>query len=92
MFHPTSNRLCSFLEISGLSIALAQSGGWQVKAGNLKVEPASSKSGMFGRKNATWTNRKKMRWCAVRESYLVALEDPGEVGCFFCGISVWVFI
>ncbi|KAI5121406.1 hypothetical protein M0805_003178 [Coniferiporia weirii] len=79
MFHPTSNRLAGFLEISALSIHLAQSGGWQAKAGMLTIEAASKKSGGFGRKNASWSERKKQRWCAVRESYLVAVDDPGEL-------------
>ena len=79
MFHPTSNRLAGFLEISSLSIQLAQSGGWQAKAGLLTIEPASKKSGGFGRRSATWADKKKQRWCALRESYLVAVEDPAEV-------------
>lgn len=79
MFHPTSNRLCGFLEISALFVQLAQSGGWQTKAGMLRIEAASSKSGGFGRKNASWSDRKKQRWCAVRDGYLVAVEEPGEV-------------
>ena len=79
MFHPTSNRLSGFLEISALSIALAQSGGWQAKAGMLTIEPASKKNGGFGRKSSSWSAKKKQRWCALRESYLVALEEPGEV-------------
>ncbi len=78
MFHPTSNRLAGFLEISALSIALARSGGWQVKAGLLQIVPSGKGSG-FGRKSASTVERKKMRWCAIRESYLVAVEDPGEV-------------
>ena len=40
MFHPTSNRLSFFLEISALSVQLAQAGGWQAKAGMLTVEAA----------------------------------------------------
>ncbi|KAH8114370.1 phospholipase D [Phellopilus nigrolimitatus] len=79
MFHPTSNRLAGFLEISALSISLAQSGGWQAKAGMLTIEAASKKSGGFGRKSVSWTDRKKQRWCAVRDSYLVAVEEPGEI-------------
>lgn len=81
MFHPTSNRLSFFLEISALSVQLAQAGGWQAKAGMLTIEAASGKGGPFGRKNASWASRKKQRWCAVRESYLVAVEEPAEV-CF----------
>ncbi|KAL5482529.1 SPO14 [Sanghuangporus weigelae] len=79
MFHPTSNRLAGFLEISALSIHLAQSGGWQAKAGMLTIQPASKKSIGFGRKNASWSSRKKQRWCCLRESYCVALEEPGEL-------------
>jgi len=78
MFHPTSNRMCSFLEMSALQIALAQAGGWQIKAGFLRIE-AVGKGGGFGRKSTSWADKKKMRWCSVRESYLVAVEDPGEV-------------
>jgi len=75
MFHPSSNRLAGFLEISALSITLAQSGGTQSKAGYLRI---GSTVGGFGRKSANWKMNKEA-WCAVRESYLVVLEDPGEV-------------
>ncbi|KAJ3513571.1 hypothetical protein NLJ89_g2876 [Agrocybe chaxingu] len=79
MFHPSSNRLAGFLEISALSIALAQSGGAQHKAGFLRIEPSGSSGGGFGRKSAGWRERKVARWCAIRESYLVVLEEPGEL-------------
>ncbi|EJC97886.1 phospholipase D [Fomitiporia mediterranea MF3/22] len=79
MFHPTSNRMAGFLEISALSIALAQSGGWQAKAGMLTIESASKKSGGFGKKSSSWSAKRKQRWSALRESYLVAVEEPGEV-------------
>lgn len=79
MFHPASNRLAGFLEISALSVQLAQSGGWQAKAGYLVIETATSKLGSFGRKNASRRDRRKQRWCAVRDSYIVALEELGEV-------------
>lgn len=82
MFHHTANRLAGFLEISALFIHLAQSGGWQAKAGMLRIEPASSKSGGFGRKSASWSQKKRHRWCAVRDSYLVAVEEPGEVNSY----------
>ena len=78
MFHPETNRLAGFMEISALSIALAQSGGAQYKAGYLQIESSSSRGG-FGRKGASLREKKQTRWCAVRESYLVALEEPGEV-------------
>ena len=75
MFHPSSNRLAGFLEISALSITLAQSGGAQSKGGYLRIE---STVGGFGRKSASLKAQKEV-WCAVRESYLVVLEEPGEV-------------
>lgn len=81
MFHPAANRLSSFLEISALSIALAQSGGAQYKAGFLRIKSSSGKGG-YGRKNANWGDKQKQRWCAVRESYLVILEEMGEVSIF----------
>lgn len=79
MFHPSSNRLAGFLEISALSIALAQSGGAQYKAGFLRIVSKGDGGGGFGRKSATWREKKEQRWCAIRESYLVVVEEPGEV-------------
>lgn len=84
MFHPTANRLAGFLEISALSMSLAQTGGAQAKAGYLRIDASGSKGGGFGRKSARWAEKKKTRWCAVRESYLVVLEEPGEVSDFVC--------
>lgn len=79
MFHPSTNRLAGFLEISALSIALAQSGGAQYKAGYLQIEAERGGGGGFGRKSVGWKAKKESRWCAVRESYLVVLDEPGEV-------------
>lgn len=79
MFHPSSNRLAGFLEISALSTALAKSGGAQYKAGYMRIEASTSGGTVFGRKSASWKERKESRWCAVRESYLVVVEEPGEV-------------
>ena len=87
MFHPSSNRLAGFLEISALSISLAQSGGAQYKAGLLWIESSNSSGGGFGRRSASWKAKKDARWCAVWESYLVAMEEPGEVTPFICLIS-----
>ncbi|KAG5340207.1 hypothetical protein C0989_002609 [Termitomyces sp. Mn162] len=78
MFHPSSNRLAAFLEISALSLATAQSGGCQYKAGYLEIA-ADGLGGGFGRKSAGWRARKASRWCAIRESYLVVMEEPGEL-------------
>ncbi|KDR82694.1 hypothetical protein GALMADRAFT_238185 [Galerina marginata CBS 339.88] len=79
MFHPSSNRLAGFLEISALSIALARSGGTQYKGGFLRIEASGSGGGGFGRKSVGWKERKESKWCAVRESYLVVVEEPGEL-------------
>ncbi|KAI0632459.1 phospholipase D [Trametes polyzona] len=78
MFHPSVNRLASFLELGALTIALAQSGGAQYKAGFLRMEAVGPK-GVFGRRAAGWREKKKQRWCAVRESYLVVMEEMGEL-------------
>ncbi|KAI8978828.1 phospholipase D [Trametes punicea] len=78
MFHPAVNRLAGFLELGALTIALAQSGGAQYKAGFLRLEAVAPK-GLFGRRSASWRDKKKQRWCAVRESYLVAMEEMGEL-------------
>ncbi|KAG6841710.1 hypothetical protein C0991_007982 [Blastosporella zonata] len=50
MFHPSTNRLAAFLEISALSISMSQSGGSQYKAGFLELA-AEGPSGVFGRKS-----------------------------------------
>jgi phospholipase D1/2 len=84
MFLPAANRLARFFEMSALSINLAQSGGSQYKAGFLKIESCASKGAGFGRKSTGWRQKKESRWCAVRESYLVVLEEPGEV----CPLSI----
>lgn len=81
MFHPAANRLANFLEISALSIALAQSGGAQYKAGLMRIKSTGNKTSL-GRRGTGWMEKKKQRWCAVRESYLVVMEEMGEVGYF----------
>lgn len=80
MFFPTSNRLAGFLEVSALSIHLANTGGVQYKAGYLWIVASSNKGPGFGRKSAGRRQKKKQKWCAVRESYLVAVEEAGELG------------
>jgi len=79
MFLPTSNRLAGFLEISALSIHLAQSVGAQYKAGYLWIVASGNKGGSFGRKSASRSQKRKQKWCAIRDSYLVAVEEPGEL-------------
>ncbi|KAG2065325.1 phospholipase D [Suillus decipiens] len=77
MFHPTANRLAGFFELSALFISLAHSGGAQYKAGLLHINTEGNGPG-FGRKSARWRERREARWCAVRDSYIVVVEDPGE--------------
>ena len=77
MFHSTVNRLAAFLEISALSITLAQSGGSQYKAGFLHL--SISKGVGLGSKSASRKARYSQKWCEVRESYLVITEELGEV-------------
>lgn len=48
----------------------------------MKIESVGSRGGGWGRKSAGWGERKEQKWCAVRESYLIAVVEPGEV-CFF---------
>jgi len=79
MFLPTSNSLAGFLEISALSIHLAQSGGAQYKAGYLWIIPSGNKGGGFGRKSASHSQKRKQKWCAIHNSYLVAVEEPCEL-------------
>ena len=83
MFHPTLNRLAAFLEISALSISLAQSGGAQYKAGFLTLEASGSKGAGFGPKAASRKSKRAQKWCAVRESYLVVVEELAEVGTHY---------
>ncbi|KAH0831900.1 phospholipase D [Lanmaoa asiatica] len=78
MFHPSSNRLSGFLEVSALFISLAQAGGVQYKAGFLRFETSGNNPGL-GRKATSRRDRKRSRWCAVRESCLVILEESGEL-------------
>ncbi|KAJ7147560.1 phospholipase D [Mycena crocata] len=78
MFHPAANRLAGFLEVSALFVNLAHSGGLQLKAGYLQIESTKTGGG-FGRKSTSWRERKESRWCAVRDSYIVVVEEPGEV-------------
>jgi phospholipase D1/2 len=79
MFLPTSNRLAGFLEISALSLHLAQSGGAQYKAGYLRIVASGNKGAGFGRKSASRLEKRKQKWCVIRDSYLIAVEEPGEL-------------
>jgi phospholipase D1/2 len=90
MFHSTINRLAAFLEISALSITLAQSGGVQYKAGLLHLESTSGPG--IGSKSASRKTKRSQKWCAVRESYLVITEELGEVNPTLCPSHMIEFI
>jgi hypothetical protein len=81
MFRPEANRLAKFFEISALSISLAKSGGIQGKAGILRVLGNQSSRHRVGRGlNIFGIGRAaKPRWWVVRESFLVAVNDPSNV-------------
>ena len=84
MFRPESNRLARFFELSALSVSMAKSGGVQGKAGLLRVigGESSRKSVMnsnFGMALLGVGQAVKPRWWMVRESYMVAVDDPGSV-------------
>ncbi|KAK2465203.1 hypothetical protein APHAL10511_002557 [Amanita phalloides] len=80
MFLPCGNRLSHFLELSTLFLSLAQTGGIQLKAGFMKIRSVAGGGGGFGRKSASLWDRSEYRWCAVRDSYLVVTDEPGEDG------------
>ncbi|KAG8716450.1 Phospholipase D1 [Ceratobasidium sp. 423] len=82
MFRADANRLFRFFEMSALSTALAQRGGIQGKAGYLRV--LSSNMSRKGAQTGllAWKRNHEPKWWLVRESYLVAVEDPGELQIF----------
>lgn len=84
MFRPEANRLSRFFEISALSVALAKSGGVQGKAGLLRVMGGETSRRSFNSTLAVFGlgPAGKPRWWNVRESYLVAVDDPGDVRPF----------
>ncbi|TFK27984.1 phospholipase D [Coprinopsis marcescibilis] len=63
-----------YLEVEAVPLVLP--GGGRGGKGNAV---ASSSTTGFGRKSASRKERKEERWYCVRESYLVGLEQPGEL-------------
>ncbi|PLW32818.1 hypothetical protein PCANC_18836 [Puccinia coronata f. sp. avenae] len=80
MFVPEANRLCKFLEISALSLALANRGGFQGKQGYLRI----MSNGAFSRRQRTgfhafkFKGRREPKWFIVRESYLISVDEPDQ--------------
>lgn len=81
MLRPEANRLIRFLEISALTLSLAQAGGAQGKSGYLRVlsNDVSKKSDRPMLAPIAWAKSRKPKWWVVRESYLVAVEEPDQV-------------
>nr|AAN75609.2 SPO14 [Cryptococcus neoformans var. neoformans] len=84
IFRPESNRLCKFFELSALTLALAPRGGFQGKAGFLKIpgSNASRRANQPGLTPQSWKVSKKPKWFIVRDSYCVATDGP-EITDFY---------
>ncbi|WRT67553.1 uncharacterized protein IL334_004525 [Kwoniella shivajii] len=78
IFRPESNRLCKFFELSALTLQLAPRGGFQGKAGFLKIPgwDASRRANQPGLAPTTWAAHRKPKWFIVRDSYFVATDGP----------------
>lgn len=78
MFRPESNRLCRFFELSALTVSLAPRGGFQSKAGFLKIKGsnASARRNQPGLTPTSWAASRKPKWWMVRDSYFVVTEGP----------------
>lgn len=84
MFRPESNRLCVFFELSALTVALAPRGGFQGKAGFIKIPTihVSRKNNQPGLVPSKWKKHRKPKWFIVRESYFVATDGPSETDVY----------
>lgn len=78
IFRPESNRLCKFFELSALTLALAPAGGFQGKAGFLKMpgSNASRRANQPGLTPGSWIANRAPKWFIVRDSYFVATQGP----------------
>lgn len=84
MFRPESNRLCKFFELSSLTVSLAPRGGFQGKAGFLRMSgsSASKRANQPGLLPGSWMRYKSPKWWIVRDSYLVATDGPESTDLF----------
>lgn len=81
MFRPEANRLAKFLEISAASISFAARGGVTGKQGFLRISSPNN----ISRKaqgsimlSSLVPRQATPKWFIVRESYIVAVADPGS--------------
>ncbi|BEI82309.1 hypothetical protein CcaverHIS002_0301770 [Cutaneotrichosporon cavernicola] len=84
MFRPESTRLCIFFELSALTVALGPRGGFQGKAGFLKLPATqvSRKSNQPGLLPGKWKISRSPKWFIVRESYCIATNGPAETDIY----------
>ena len=78
IFRPESNRLCKFFELSALTLSLAPRGGFQGKAGFLKIpgSNASRRANQPGLSPISWMSNRSPKWFIIRDSYFVATDGP----------------
>ena len=78
IFRPESNRLCKFFELSALTLSLAPRGGFQGKAGYLKIpgSNASRRANQPGLSPISWMSNRSPKWFIIRDSYFVATDGP----------------
>ena len=84
MFRPEANRLCKFLELSAISIHLAARGGLQGKQGYLRVmSGGASRHRKPGFHPLDFKQRHEPKWFVVRDSYILAVDEPYAVSKTF---------
>ena len=78
IFRPESNRLCKFFELSTLTLSLAPRGGFQGKAGFLKIpgSNASRRANQPGLTPMSWLHSREPKWFIVRDTFFVATDGP----------------
>ncbi|WVQ80598.1 hypothetical protein IAT38_002703 [Cryptococcus sp. DSM 104549] len=81
IFRPESNRLCKFFELSALTLALGPRGGFQGKAGFLKIPGAnaSRRANQPGLTPMSWKASREPKWFVVRDTYCVATDGPETI-------------
>lgn len=81
IFRPESNRLCKFFEISSLTLSLAPRGGFQGKAGFVRIPGSntSRRSNQPGMSPLSWFGDRSPKWFTIRDSYFVATDGPEAV-------------
>ncbi|KAK4057861.1 Phospholipase D1 [Microbotryomycetes sp. JL221] len=83
MFRPEANRLCKFLEISAMSLSLSTLGGAQGKQGYLSILSAgASRRKPPGFHPMLWKYRHEPKWFIIRDSYIVAVDDPASLDVY----------